>query len=124
MITVLELGGRNARVYLPGNITRSLRHTNCLLVHKSQEQHSGGQQAFSAARWPFFFLPRDLALIHSHSSDVLTPKGPCPVVTEQLAPPPLIFLMALLVQQKSRQTTAAELLSHGRTTFSAQVKQY
>lgn len=54
MIMVLELGGRNARVYLLRHITRALRHTKCLPANKSQEQHSGSQQAVSPAWWPFF----------------------------------------------------------------------
>lgn len=37
----------------------------------------------SVLRDGLFQPPRDLALIHSHCSDVLTPKGPCPAVTEQ-----------------------------------------
>lgn len=29
---------------------------------------------------------QDLALMHAHGPDMLSPKGPCPVVTEQLPP--------------------------------------
>lgn len=36
MIMVLELGGRNARAYLPEHITRAFSHTNCLLADKSR----------------------------------------------------------------------------------------
>lgn len=104
MIVVLELGGRNARAYLPRHITRALRHTNYLLENKLQEQHSSSQQAVSPAWWPFFFPPRDLALIHSHSSDVLAPKGPCPVVTEQLpSPPSLSYRPACSAKKKKKE---------------------
>lgn len=57
MIMVLELGGRNARVYLPRHITRALRHTKCLLANKSQERRSSSsQRAADPAWWPFLFL--------------------------------------------------------------------
>lgn len=94
MIMVLELGGRNARAYLPEHITRAFSHTNCLLADKSQGQCSSSQLCKVDL---FSFPPQDLALIHSHSSDVLTPKGPCPAVTEQL---PIFFLIPLSAQQK------------------------
>lgn len=70
----------------------------------------------------FFFPPRDLALIHSHSSDVLAPKGPCPVVTEQLpSPPSLSYRPACSAKKKKgkkkpRRKTAAKLF----IAFSAQ----
>lgn len=83
MIMVLEAGGRNARAYLPRHITRALIHTNCLLVDKSQEQCSSPPTNSRSCVTAFSNPPRDLALIHSHCSDVLTPKGPCPAVTEQ-----------------------------------------
>lgn len=62
MIMVLELGGRNARVYLPRHITRASRHTKCLPANKSQEQHSSSsQQAVNPAQWPpGFFLGETL----------------------------------------------------------------
>ena len=86
MIMVLESGGRNARAYLPRHITRALE-THKLsrgeqITGATQQQPTSSRSCMVASFFFFlsflFFLSRDLALIHSHSSDVLTPKGPCP----------------------------------------------
>ncbi len=67
-------------------------HYSCFQTHKLSpgEQITGATQqqptCSHSCMVAFFFPLRDLALIHSHSSDVLTPKGPCPAVTEQLPP--------------------------------------
>lgn len=140
---VVELGGRNARAYLPRHITLALRHTNCLPANKSQEQQQQQRRrptsresctvAFLLLLLHFFFLTQDLALIHSHSSDVLTPKGPCPAVTEQLTPhhtlptPQFLLSPCLLsgIKKKKKEKdsvggAAVKLSSHHRTTFSAE----
>lgn len=57
MIMVLELGGRNARAYLPEHITRAFSHTNCLPVDKSQERCSSSQTSSQSCTLAVFFLP-------------------------------------------------------------------
>lgn len=133
MIMVVELGGRNARAYLPRHITLALRHTNCLPANKSQEQQQRRRQrqqptsresctvAFLLLLLHIFFSTQDLALIHSHSSDVLTPKGPCPAVTEQLTPhhtlPTPQFLLSpcllsgIKKKKKEKDSVGGQLLS-------------
>lgn len=78
------LGGGNASLYLPKRITRARRHTSRLSANKSQERHGSGRRADSPARCPR--PSQDLALIHADGPDMLSPKGPCPMVTEQLPP--------------------------------------
>ena len=111
------------RIYR-GTLLVLWRHTNCLAANKSQEQHSSSQQAVGPAWWPLFFflsflffLSRDLALIHSHSSDVLTPKGPCPGGDWTAHAP------ARSAKKKKKRPDGGQLLSFYRiivTTFSAQ----
>lgn len=97
-----DRGGRVRRQKCQSVFTEA--HYSCFETHKLSpgEQITGATAAAAAAAANeqrvlhgglfiiiitfFFFLTQDLALIHSHSSDVLTPKGPCPAVTEQLTP--------------------------------------
>ena len=115
------------RIYR-GTLLVLWRHTNCLAANKSQEQHSSSQQAVGPAWWPLFFfffffcfsffLSRDLALIHSHSSDVLTPKGPCPGGDWTAHAP-----ARSAKKKKKKRPDGGQLLSFYRiivTTFSAQ----
>lgn len=74
-------------------------------------------------------------MIHHHGYEVLTPKGPCPVVTERLTTPSLPTLSFLLFpcwlstkqkkkrkekerEKKKKLGVAAALPSHCRTTSS------
>lgn len=78
-------------LYLPKRITRARRHTSCpppTYTHK--HTHTP-------------------ALIHARGPDMLSPKGPCPVVSEQL-PPPTNSLIALLAQQKKKPQNLSQLL--------------
>lgn len=129
-------GGRVRRQKCQSVFTEA--HYSCFETHKLSpgEQITGATAAAAAAAnkqrvlhgglfiiiITFFFLTQDLALIHSHSSDVLTPKGPCPAVTEQLTPPPhpphpAISLIALLAQRnkkekkKEKDSVGGQLLS-------------
>lgn len=82
--------------------------------HRTNTAAAGSQQAVSPAWWPFFFFfLQDLALIHSHSSDLLTPKGPCPAVTEQSPPPNLAYRPACSAKNQT-EDSCYKLLSHHR----------
>lgn len=96
-------------------------HYSCFETHKlspgeqitgaTQQQPTSSQSCMVAF---ILFLVRDLALIHSHSSDVLTPKGPCPAVTEQPphCPTPQSLLSPCLL---SKDADRGQLLSFYHT---------
>lgn len=96
-------------------------HYSCFETHKpslgeqitgATQQQPTSSQSCTVAFFFFFLFSQDLALIHNHSSDVLTPRGPCPAVTEQLIPPHPQFLLSPCLL--SKKTDGGQLLSFYR----------